>query len=153
MTDQSRRARPLGGLTGSRLELNDAPPAVFDLLAWLDSFGLRQTEEHVLDRFNQSALFEDERTRVRIVVDRGDWAMGMGVTAHSSTFHPDVWEAYLDGSEEADDTPLEHQVEFVVTRWGDAVEATAADDDAETKLQAIDRDSIRRLLGRDPGKG
>lgn len=79
--------------------------------------------------------------------------MGIGVTVHSSTFHPDVWEAYLDESGQADDTPLDHQVEFVLTRWGDAVAAAVADADAEAKLHAIDRDSIRRLLGWDPGEG
>lgn len=38
------------------LELKDAPSAVFDLLAWLEAKGMRQTEGYVLDGFNQSAL-------------------------------------------------------------------------------------------------
>lgn len=131
----------------------DAPPAMLKLLGWLEATGLQQSEEQVRDRFNQMAIFDDEHTRVRVVVDRGDWSVGVGITAFDSTFHPDVWEAYLNGLDRANDSSLEHQVDFLVTRWADARRAAMADADAEGTLRAIDREFVRRLLGWDPGPG
>lgn len=129
------------------LGLEHAPLAVVELVARLQRNGFRQVDDQKLDSGNQHAVFEDGTTRVVVNAHRGDWSLGIGLVDFADTFHPDIWETYLDGSPVEGVTSLDHQAAFVERRWAAALQAAATDRQCEAKLQAIDQEYVRHFLG------
>jgi hypothetical protein len=130
------------------LDLAAAPPSVQRLGEWLNAEGFVVSREQHSGVNNRYAELRDESRRVELTTDRGDWSLAIGIVGMSDTYHPDEWEAWLDGFELAGDlSSLDHQVEFIIERWGEAIAAARMLDDAEAQIRAIGVDYVRRRFG------
>jgi hypothetical protein len=64
------------------------------------------------------------------------------------TFHPEQWEAWLDGYPLAGELcGIGHQVEFITQRWDTAIERARAHPEAEGEVAAIGDDWVQRRFG------
>lgn len=130
------------------LDLALAPPAVRRLVEWLLAEGFLLKHEQRAGVSNQFVKFGRRALVVDVTADRGDWSVGIGLDTMSDTYHPDEWEAWLDRFELAGElSDLEHQVEFVTTRWVDAAMSAQRLSDAEQQIRAIGIDYVRRRFG------
>ncbi|MEO5837420.1 MAG: hypothetical protein ABIQ73_05775 [Acidimicrobiales bacterium] len=92
--------------------------------------------------------------RVEIKVDRRQMFLGIGLRTMATTYHPDEWEAWLDGGAlRRHLSGLDHQIAFVTQRWLRAAALAAADISAtENAIEAIGLDWIERRFGWRPGR-
>jgi hypothetical protein len=111
------------------LECPALPPELAKLAAGLIEHGYRVVEEradpeHFGDRL---IVFAGQRTRVRIVRDRGQWFVDVA-TAKGECYEPVIWLAHLTGQMPPLDVPgLAADVEFVLKRLAD-IEKAAEDE-------------------------
>ena len=77
------------------LDLTSAPTAITKLVSWLLDNGFELSEESVSDRNNQNVICTKRDQLVEINATRGEWSQGGGMWGQ--TFHPEHWEAWLDG--------------------------------------------------------
>jgi hypothetical protein len=132
------------------IDLSNARLARRVLEEWLTANDFRQ------NRSQQKSVTSDDYTewlstdlRVEIKVDGTQIFLGVGLRAMANTFHPDEWEAWLEG------TPLRrhlsdvgHQVDFITRQWlGAAARASADVATAERALEAIGLDWLERRFG------
>ena len=133
------------------LELAEAPDSILRLVRWLGEHGLATAHEQANGRFNQHAVWVGDSLRVELTQDRGVWSVSIGSPTMSETFHPDEFEAWIDGFPLAGDlSGLDHQVEFITERWAEVETALQSSADAESELRAIGQDYVRRRFG-EPG--
>ena len=133
------------------IELADAPDPVRRLVRWLNERGLEIATEQTGGRFNQHAVWVGGSIRVELTQDRGVWSVAVGSPTMSATYHPDEFEAWIDGFPLAGDlSDLDHQVEFITERWAEVEAALQLSGDAEGALRAIGQDYVRRRFG-EPG--
>lgn len=133
------------------LDLTAAPDSVRRLVMWLDANGLETAHEEMGGPFNQYAVWVGDSLRVEVTQDRGVWSVAVGTPTMSETFHPDEFEAWIDGFLLAGDlSDLDHQVKFITMRWAEVEAALRASPDAESELRAIGQDFVRRRFG-EPG--
>lgn len=133
------------------LDLSLAPNAIADLVNWLSDRDFRVTDEQESGRNNQYAIFVAGDRTVKVTASRGEWSLGIGLSGR--TFHPEQWEAWLDGYPLAGDlASIEHQVEFITGRWDIAVERVREHPGAEEEVAAIGDDWVERRFGFRPPK-
>lgn len=130
------------------LDLSLAPPSIVRLVAWLHSEGYSIVSEQRAERNNQFAEYRCGSRVIGLTADRGEWSITGGTSSMTDCFHPDEWEAFLDGFELAGDlSDLDHQVDFVTGRWRDAIRIANQQPGAESELRLIGRDYVRRRFG------
>lgn len=133
------------------LDLASAPAPVRRLVIWLDENGFETTQEQADGPFNQHSVWVGDSLRVEVTQDRGVWSMAVGSPTMSDTYHPDEFEAWIDGFPLAGDlSDLDHQVEFITARWAEVDTSVRASSDAESELRTIGQDYVRRRFG-EPG--
>lgn len=133
------------------LDLASAPDSIGRLVRWLDANGLATTREQTEGRFNQYVVWVGDSLRVEVTRDRGVWSIAVGLPSMSETFHSDEFEAWLDGFPLAGElSDIDHQVEFITTRWNEVEIAVLANPDAENEIKAIGQAYVRRRFG-EPG--
>jgi hypothetical protein len=133
------------------LDLAKAPVSIHRLVNWLDAQGFTVVSEQSADVFNQFAEFRSGDRRVIVRADRGEWDVPIGLVTMKEDHHPDGWEAYLDGVALGNDvSDLDHQVDFIVTRWQNAIEKASTSPDAEARVRRIEDDDVRRRFGFSP---
>jgi hypothetical protein len=62
---------------------------------------------------DQLITFEDERLRVRVTRDRGQWTIELGHPSWENVYDPDVWRAALEGTDPTEPSTLEEQAAYV----------------------------------------
>jgi hypothetical protein len=130
------------------LDLSIAPDPVCRLVGWLGENGLKVRSEQADGSLNQHAVWENDSLRVEVTADRGDWSVAIGTPNMSETFHPDEFEAWIDGFPLAGDlSDLDHQVEFITSRWSQVRAAVVGAPRAEDEVRAIGQDYVRRRFG------
>jgi hypothetical protein len=130
------------------LDLTSASPSVHRLVEWLLNEVFRLEREQIGGTNNQFARFRRSPLVVDVTADRGDWSIGIGLESMSATYHPDEWEAWQDNFDLADDlSDLDHQIDFVTTRWPDIAANAGHSADAEAQIRAIGVDFVRRRFG------
>ena len=135
----------------SVLDLRSAPSAIDRLVKWLTDSGFTVTEERASDRNNQFAVFTGGDRTVKVTASRGEWSLGIGISG--ITFHPEQWEAWLEGYPLAGDlATIEQQVEFITQRWDTAVQQLRENHGAEEEIAAIGDDWVERRFGFRPPK-
>lgn len=130
------------------LDLISAPTSVHRLVEWLLNEDFRLEREQLGGTNNQFVRFCRSPLVVEITVDRGDWSIGIGLESMSATYHPDEWEAW-DGLFDltGDLSDLDHQTDFVTTRWSEVASNARHTPDAEAHIRAIGVDYVRRRFG------
>lgn len=125
-----------------------APEVIGKLLDWLSDEGFAVVAQQASGRANQFARFTGADRVVTITADRGAWSLSAGLEGMDSEFHPDEWEAWLDGFDLAGElSTLEHQVDFLTSRWSCALAAARTIAHAEDEIRAIGRDYMYRRFG------
>lgn len=128
------------------MDVSEAPSAIRDLLTWLLGRGFQVSEARVCDPVNQDVVFVSGDRTVRIHATSGDWVLGIGL--YGETFHPEQWEAWLDGAPLAGDLDdLYHQVAFIAYRWQAAIERFREHPDAGREIRAIGDEWAWRRFG------
>jgi hypothetical protein len=127
----------------------DSPPEpILCLLEWLDHGDFEIVEQQSSGSANQYARFKHGGCTVSVSRDRGEWSLSAGMDRMEEEFHPDEWEAWLDGFDLAGElSTLDHQVTFLIERWPEALEKAEADPGAEAEIRDIGRDYVSRRFG------
>jgi len=121
---------------------------------WLTANDFRQ------NRSQQEPVTSDDYTewvsthlRVEIKVENGQMFLGIGLRAMAHTFHPDEWEAWLEGTRlRRHLSDVGHQVDFITRRSQRAAACATADVAAvERALEAIGLDWLEQRFGWRPG--
>lgn len=130
------------------LDLISAPTSVHRLVEWLLNEGFRLEREQLGGTNNQFARFCRSPLVVEVTADRGDWSIGIGLGSMSATYHPDEWEAWHGRFDLAGDlSDLDHQIDFVTTRWLEVAADAGHSSDTEAQIRAIGVDFVRRRFG------
>jgi len=133
------------------LDLSLAPPPIHRLVAWLHSEGCSIVSEQAAGRNDQFAEFRCASRIIGPTADRGEWSITVATAAMTDRFHPDEWEAFLDGFELAGElSDLDHQVDFIVGRWQTAIRKANQEPSAESDLRLIGQGYVHRRLGLKP---
>lgn len=114
------------------------PDPLAALAARLEEAGLA-VDEQPPDRENfgnQMIMFEDERLRVRIVLDRSDWTIELAHPSWESLYDPDIWHAALEGTDPTEPSTLEEQAAYV-TGALDTLREAAGDPALRERLDEI----------------
>ena len=130
------------------LDLISAPTSVHRLVEWLLNEGFHLEREQLGGTNSQFARFSRRPLVVEVTADRGDWSIGIGLEFMSALYHADEWEAWHGHFELAGDlSDLDHQVDFVTTRWPEVAASAGRSADAEAQIRAIGVDFVRRRFG------
>ena len=128
------------------------PPEVERLLDGLRRHGYAIADERYdPDHFGDAlAVLESDRTRVRVVRDRGQWFVEVAGARGGEWFAPVIWKAFLDGSAPpAVAVSFEDQARLLLDER-EAIEASARalDEDGLARLRALraQRAEARRAL-------
>jgi hypothetical protein len=133
------------------LDLTYAPQAIRELAGWLESEGFSVLDLVASDRFNQYVELYSDPLVVEVTATRGDWDVTLGMRGMSRSYPPDTWEAWLDRLPRAGEpSDLDHQVEFIKSRWAEAMARAKIDPLAERELHEIGEDWVHREFGVPP---
>jgi hypothetical protein len=133
------------------LDVTAAPAAITKLLSWLVGQGFTLAEERFSDRGNQYGTYMKQDRVVTITATRGEWSLGLGMWGQ--IFHPEQWEAWLDGYPLAGElSGLDQQVAFITHRWEVAIERDQERPEAQAEVAEIGDDWVQRQFGFRPPK-
>ena len=91
----------------------ELPEPLAALAARLQEKGFAVDEQPPSESFgDQLITFADERLRVRLTRDRGQWTIELGHPTWEDVYDPDVWRAALEGADPTQPT-LEEQAAYV----------------------------------------
>ncbi len=128
------------------LDTTSAPTAIPKLVAWLHEKGFELGAERSSDRGNQYAVYFKQDQLVKITASRGEWSLGIGM--RGQTFHPEQWEAWLDGYPLNDELAgLDRQVDFITQRWDVAAGQARERAGADAEIAKIGDDWVQRRFG------
>jgi len=127
------------------------PPEFVRLAAWLESLstGQRQNES---ESFGDRLLeFDMDGLRVRLVRDRGQWAIEIGGDAVGGWYDTGIWECYLTGSSpSAEVMGTSRQAAFVHAHLQAIRDAVQRDRSLPAALSTLGWNRNRSLLGLPP---
>ena len=84
------------------------------LATTLEERGFAVDEQPPSESFgDQLITFADERLRVRLTRDRGQWTIELGHPGWDDVYDPDVWRAALERADPTNPSPLEDQAAYV----------------------------------------
>lgn len=125
------------------------PASIGALIDYLTSSGLRLVHE---DRGGMGGVLlvyegtvDGLPASVEITADRGQWQALLKFDGMRTSVLPEVWAAYLDGTDVYDMT-VDDQARFIRERLGDAAAAFRKDPESGRKLTEIGRAHADRIL-------
>lgn len=133
------------------VDSDNMPPEFSALAQWLSSLGFDRTE-HGYDRSFGDRVIEFTRTApaVRLLRDRGEWAVVIGGRSVDGWYDVGIWRAYLRGTTASASGPVptpSEQTQFVRRYLTEIERAVETDPALVAKLAALGTQRSNEMFG------